>query len=263
MAKDKEKKKGKKGAGRTVTNIILVCLIAIALFSAFNLYKIASGYLESRKISKEATKIAGADDFTGDIDFASLQAMNPEVCGWIYLKDTIINYPIVQTIDNETYLTKRVDGTWGGGGTLFADYRTPRAFLDFNTIVYGHHMKDASMFSPLQKFRDESYGKSHSRFELIIPSGKYHLDVVAYMQIPGDHALYNYYGNSEYYKSYYVDMIRQNATYLTGTEFSTADRLVMLSTCSFEYEDARYVVIGKMVPWTDDEINAMSSKKKK
>lgn len=247
------KKSKNKRIRRTASNVILVCLIAIFLVSAYNVAKILLNYNKDRNTYKEVEKIASEGEFTGDIDFDSLREINPGIVGWIYLKDTIINYPIVKAPDNEKYLSVKFDGTWGGCGTLFTDCATEAPFDQFLTIVYGHHMRDGSMFNKLKKFKDPDYAKDHGRFELITPSGKFHLDVVAFCNQKSDSDLYQPNIRTEEGRESYINLINKRAEYTTGVEFGKNDQLVLLSTCAYEFKSARYMVIGKMIPWEKDK----------
>ena len=256
MEEKKNKRKSNSKARRIASNTILVCCILIMLFSGYKIFEIVKEYLAGQNSYKEAAKTASTEEFTGNIDFDSLQAINPEIIGWIYLKDTVINYPVAQGTDNDKYLHTLWDGSAAGCGTIFADYRTENPFEQMNTILHGHHMKDGTMFKPLKKFKDKSFADEHSTFEIITPTAKYHLQMVAFLNVAADSSLYQPNPTTDYEKSALVDLINQNAEYTIGVEFSASDKLVMLSTCAYEYDEARYIVVGKLVPWTEDEIKA-------
>lgn len=246
-------KRGEKSKTRNIaSNIILVCLIAIFVISAYNVGKILYNYYKDRSSYSKITDMAGADEFTGDIDFAKLKEVNPEIIGWIYLKDSKINYPIVQGQDNDKYLHTLYDGTYGGAGAIFADSETQAPFRQFNTVIYGHHMKDGSMFNNLKEFKNPDYEKSHSQFEIITPERKYHLYVIAFCNPKFDSDLHRPNITSDGGKQDYISLINNEALYTTDVKYGTGDKLVLLSTCAYEYEGARYVVVGKLVPWKED-----------
>lgn len=251
MAKKAKKKQGK--VHKAATNVILTCLIIIFLVSAFNVGKIMYNYYKDRSTYTKVATAAGTDSFTGDIDFESLWKINPNTIAWIYLKDSEINYPIVKAADNDKYLKVKFDGEYGGSGTLFTDCATEDPFDQFNTIVYGHHMKDGSMFAGLRKFKDVEYEKKHNRFELITPEHKYHLDVIAFCNERSDSTLYQPNVHSLANAADYVNLIKNKAMYTTDVEFDENDKLVMLSTCAYEFNGARYIVYGKLVPWEENK----------
>lgn len=234
------------------SNVILFCLFAIIIVCAYNIGTTLYKYHVGQKTYGDIAKLVKADEdfFTGDIDFDALKNVNSDVIGWIHLYDTPINYPVVQTTNNDTYLTKMFNGEYGGGGTIFADYRNQNPFKDFGTILYGHHMRDGSMFKALKKFKDEEYAKNHSTFELVTPEGKYRLEVVAFLNIPADSDVYNIVSATEASeKEEYTSILKNNAVYTMGSGFTSSDTLVLLSTCAYEYDAARYVVVGKKVAW--------------
>ena len=234
---------------RIALDIIMVCLAGIVVFSGYRVYKIMHDYKVNRDIYSKIAELAMPQGFTGDIDFDALREVNPDIVGWIYYEGTNINYPIVQGKDNDYYLHISFDGTWTLGGTLFADAITEDPFNQFNTIVYGHHMQDHTMFGDIKELLDTEYCKAHPQFELITPEGKYHLRICAFVHQPSDSAIYTTNFHDEEGKQEYINLIKSLATYITTEEMTAEDRLVILSTCAYEYQEARYMVVGKMIPW--------------
>lgn len=234
---------------RAAQNVIMVCLALIVLVSGYKVYTIIRDYRAGQAAYESISDQAQPGGFTGDIDFAALRRINPDVIGWLYYKDMHIDYPVVKGPDNETYLSKMFNGEWGGCGTLFADCITEAPFRQFNTIVYGHHMRDGSMFAQLKKLKDPEFWKEHPRLELITPEGRYHLEIWAFLNQPADSSIYTTNMVSETEKADYLALASGMADYTTDVEVTTEDRLVVLSTCAYEYQDARYMVVCKMVPW--------------
>ncbi len=246
-------KKRKSGKVRKIAmDVILVCLICIAGLSIYNIVKILNNYHIGQKTYNEIAELANIDieeEFTGDIDWDALLQQNPDTIAWLYLKGTKINYPVVQSKDNDYYLRRMFNGASGIGGTLFADYRAASDFSGFNSIIYGHHMRDSSMFGALKSYTSYDYAKENPRFELITPKEKYHLEVIAFLNIPADSSAYQIVTGGRDAKEQYISLINSLASYQTGVSYGPDDHLVMMSTCAYEYEDARYAVIGKLVPW--------------
>ena len=228
---------------RIATNVIMFCLAGIMLVSGWRVYTILKGYHDDRSSYDKVSEKAG-----DDIDFDALREINPDVIGWLRYEDTIIDYPVVQGENNDVYLSMLFDRTWGGCGTLFADCITEAPFRQFNTIVYGHHMKDGTMFACLKELRDPEYCKKHSRLELITPEGKFDLVIWAFLNEPSDSTIYTTNFKLEEDKQAYLNLIQGLASYITTANVTTEDRLVMLSTCAYEFEEARYIVVCKMVP---------------
>ncbi len=107
------------------------------------------------------------------MDFEALRESGPDIIGWLSLPDTAINYPVTQADDNEYYLRHLYDGTYNKVGCLFADYENKADFSDRNTIIYGHNMRDGSMFAMLNEYDEQSYFDTHKQMYLVTPEGGY------------------------------------------------------------------------------------------
>ena len=229
-------------------DIIIVCLLVVIGFSGYKIYTIVSGYMASRNTYEDIREDVAKEGFTGDINWDKLRKTNEDVVGWIYLEDSNIDYPIVKSHDNKEYLNTLFDKTYGVSGSIFVDCNTKKPFEQFSTVVYGHHMKDGSMFNNLKRFKDRDYADSHSRFELITPDEKYHLEVSAFLNIPADSYIYTS-NVPEDEREEFLTAINNLAEYKTDVKLKENDKIVVLSTCAYEYEGARYVIIGKLTPW--------------
>lgn len=244
-------------------NVITVCLVGIILVSGYKIGKTMWDYQVAKSaytnISEKTAKV-DPKQFTGVVDWKALKKVNPDVQGWLYQKGTVINYPVVQGTDNDTYLHTRFDKQWSGGGTLFVDYRMEKGFKGFNSIIYGHHMKDGSMFRSIRGYtKEEGYYDKHKTLELATPHGNYHLVVFsAFITKATDENTYKMtYDEAE--KQAYIDRAwEQSELPITrdSVDVTKDDRLVTLSTCAYDYEEARYIVMCKMVPWTKAEVQA-------
>ncbi len=182
------------------------------------------------------------------VNFSELLAQNSDVVGWIYGPDSPINYPVARAEDNDTYLYNFIDGTYTGAGTPFVDCLCPGDFSGQNTIIYGHHMNDGSMFASLSSYRKEGYYEAHPVLYLNTPSQNYRLEVFAgYVTDAGsDSYLLGFSDDGDYLR--YLDSMKSQSNFTTPITFSPQDRIVTLSTCSYEFFDARYVVQCKLVP---------------
>ena len=250
---EKDEKKGGNKAKRTITNIILVILLGVIAFSGWKIYNIMSAYSADRNSYDEISQAAQQGVFNGEIDFDALKEINPDVVGWVYLKGTNIDYPIVKAYDNSKYLHTLFNGNAGGAGTLFTDAGTMDPFNQFSTVVYGHNMNDGSMFHNLRKFKDPDFVKDHGTFDLILLDGKYHLEVYAFLNVASDSGIYriNVDGEDECQK--FINLINSQASYVANMTLTPEDRIVLLSTCAYEFDNARYVIVGKMVPWEEQK----------
>lgn len=244
-------------------NVITVCLIGIILVSGYKIGKTMWEYQVAKSaytnISEKTAKV-DPKQFTGVVDWKALKKVNPDVQGWLYQKGTVINYPVVQGTDNDTYLHTRFDKQWSGGGTLFVDCRMEKDFKGFNSIIYGHHMKDGSMFRSIRGYtKEDGYYDKHKTLELATPHGNYHLVLFsAFITKATDEDTYKMtYDEAE--KQAYIDRAWERSELpitRDSVDVTKNDRLVTLSTCAYDYEEARYIVMCKMVPWTKAEVQA-------
>jgi sortase B len=180
------------------------------------------------------------------VDFDKLLAQNPDVRGWIYCEGTNISYPILQGQDNQYYIHRLIDGSEAAAGSIFMDYRNSSNFGDLSTVIYGHHMRDGSMFGDLTDYASQSYYDAHPTFWILTPEANYRVDVLAGFVTPSDSDSYSMYSNSGEFHTYLEKCVQQS-DFVSNVRLSTVSRTVTLSTCSSEYENARYVVIGSLV----------------
>ncbi len=182
------------------------------------------------------------------VDFKSLCARCKDVIGWIYSPDTIINYPVVIGEDNAEYLHKGIDGSYIYAGTIFADFSCSSTFSDANTILYGHNMNDGSMFAKIMSYRTQEYYDAHPVMYLNTPSQNYRVDIFTAYTTPDNSDTYTFRFTDE--KSYqaYLTEVAAKSDIRTRVTPDTAHRIITLSTCAYDYENARYVVQGVLVP---------------
>lgn len=232
---------------RVAMNVIMICLAIICLVSGFKVFTMVKEYRDNRSVYDNLPGHDGG--WTGDIDFDSLRAINPDIVGWLYWEDTPVDYPVVQGEDNDKYLHTLFDGTYGFFGTLFVDSITEAPFRQFNTIVYGHHMKDGSMLAALRKLTDQNWCDEHPQLELVTPDGKYHLEIWAFLNQPADSSVYTTNFHDTGMQADYLGSIQSLAAYTTDVSVSPDDMIVLLSTCVAAEGEARYIAVCKMVPW--------------
>ena len=234
---------------RMAKNVIMVCLALIILVSGYKVYTILKDYWSNQGVYDELSEKIQKGGFTGDINFDMLRQINPDVVGWLYWEGTPINYPVVQGEDNDKYLHTLFDGTYGFFGTLFVDSITEAPFRQFNTIVYGHHMKDGSMLASISKLTDPSWCDEHPQLELITPDNKYHLEIWAFLNQPADSSVYTTNFHDADMQADYLGSVQSLAAYTTDVSVAPDDMIVLLSTCVAAEGEARYIAVCKMVPW--------------
>lgn len=195
--------------------------------------------------STENTTTAGdtAAEIPISVDFAALQKANPDIVAWIYSLDTVINYPIVKGTDNVYYLHRLVNGQKNANGTLFMDCQNTGTFGDENTIIYGHHMKNGSMFASLEKYKKQAYYEEHPVMYLLTPEKAYRLVIFAGFVTAADADVYTLqFGEGD--RQQWLETAMQRSDFQTDVQIEEGEPLVTLSTCDYTYNDARYVVLG-------------------
>lgn len=182
------------------------------------------------------------------VDFAALKQVNTDVVAWISAEESIIDYPVVQGADNEYYLTHLFNGSKNKLGSLFVDYRTPGDFSERSTVIYGHNMKDGSMFATLTQYKDQDYYKSHPAMQLYTPDGAYRLEFFAGIVADGDYEFIRYEFDNDTDFLDYIDTLKNESTFISNVPVAAHERIVALCTCSYEFNNARYALFGKLVP---------------
>lgn len=183
-----------------------------------------------------------------EIDFSALQQTSSDVVGWILSEGNAISYPVVQGDDNDYYLTHLFNGEPNKLGSVFMDYRSSGDFSDRNTVLYGHNMKDGSMFSSLIDYADQSHYDRFPEMVLYTPEGNYTIELFAGLLADGQSGLIcRTFGGDEEFQDY-VDSLKESSTFSCEVPVGPGDRIVTLCTCSYAYDDARYLLFGKLTP---------------
>ena len=264
--KQPEQKKKKKSD--VLLTIALIVAISVFCYAAFNLYHIYTEYKkgtdEYNQIEEMAVTERDADsaEVAGpnaqlkppiEVDFDKLKSVNEDVVGWIYV-DALpdISYPIVKGKDNQTYLHQTYEKNYNFAGTIFVDYENSGDFSDCNTLVYGHNMKNGSMFGHLKKFReDDKLYKQDKYFWILTPERNYRYEIItAYTTGVNSDTYTLFKGPGEEFEKYLETIKGYSEIQTDDTDLTIKDRIVTLSTCTGN-ESTRFVVQGKRVDAED------------
>ncbi len=187
-------------------------------------------------------------------EYKTLYEKNKKLIGWLKIDDTNIDYPVMQTSNNEYYLDHNYNQEYDKNGSIFMDCDCRVYPRSTNLILYGHHMKSGNMFGQLQKYAKESYGKKHSviQFDTIYEKGTYQVMYVFRSQVYNDtDVVFKYYqfldANSEDEFNYYMKEMAALSLYDTGVTAAYGDDLLTLSTCDHSQTDGRFVVVAKRI----------------
>ncbi len=187
-------------------------------------------------------------------DYKTLYNKNKKLIGWLKIDDTIIDYPVMQTSNNEYYLDHNFNQEKDNNGSIFMDTDCVAYPRSQNLILYGHHMKSGKMFGDLEKYASESYYKKHSiiHFDTIYEKSVYQIMYVFRTKVLKENEIaFKYYqfidaGSGEEFNSYMNEMA-QMSLYDTGVTAQYGDELLTLSTCDHSQTDGRFVVVAKRI----------------
>lgn len=182
------------------------------------------------------------------MDFAPLKEINDEIVAWLACEGTVIDYPVLRADDNDYYLNHLYTGESNRMGSLFADYRNSGLFTDRNTVIYGHNMKNGAMFGSLSEYKSQDYYDALPAMTLYTPEGDYTIELFAGTVEDGDYEFVQFDFESDDAFMEYVDAFRSRSTFTSDVVVEPTDRIVTLCTCSYERSNARYVVMGRLVP---------------
>lgn len=186
------------------------------------------------------------------IDFAALRAENPDVCGWITVPNTKVDYPILQSSkeNDDFYLDHGIDGNYNINGSIYIQRLNNNQFLDRNTVIYGHNMLNGSMFRTLHQFRDPDFFAANEYFTIYIPHHILTYRIFSAYRYDDRHILNSFdFADTEVYREYLdyatnpTSMIRNVRE---GVTVTTDDRIVTLSTCT-DNNAYRYLVQGVLI----------------
>lgn len=180
------------------------------------------------------------------VDFAALRESNPDVVAWIKCEDMAINYPVAQGTDNAYYLSHLPDGTESAAGAIFLDYRNAPDFTDDNSAIYGHHMRTGDMFTALENYKSQAFYEEHPSLEIYTPEGDYAMELLAgYVVDANWETLPLDFANVADFEKYIAE-IRRRSTFASEVAVSPEDRLVSLCTCTYDFSNARLIIVGKL-----------------
>ncbi|MBC1819157.1 class B sortase [Listeria welshimeri] len=234
---------------------LTVVVLGVFLFSG---WKIGTELYENnhnRTILDDAkavyTKEVTTTHVNGEVrnELKSLQKLNIDMAGWLTIADTEIDYPILQSTDNDYYLHHNYKNEKARAGSIFKDYRNTNEFLDKNTIIYGHNMKDGSMFADLRKYLDKDFFKAHPTFSYESGLTNYKVEIFSVYETTTDfyYIETDFPGKQDF--ADYLEKVQQQSIYKSNVKVSSKDRIITLSTCDTEkdYEKGRMVIQGKLV----------------
>jgi sortase B len=219
-------------------------------YSIYSIYCLNNKYQESaskyddiRKIYQKSTQTSSQKNIKNHNELLNI---NEDYVGWIDISGTSINYPIVKGEDNEFYLKHNFYREKDFSGAIFMDYRNSLEDFDRNTIIYGHNMKDKSMFSILSSYLDKSFYEKHTSLTMEIPhESTFKWEIFSAYKTKNVDWMKTSFESEDEFASF-LDSITKNSIFHSKTKFEEGDIILTLSTCTENNNDERMVIHAKL-----------------
>ena len=251
MSENTNNRKKKKAA------LIIIAVLLIALGSgsfAYYLYSENSAKHNQNEISSvvATTKTTQANTVENPIDFKSLQKKNSDIYAWIKVPNTKVDYPIVQSPDNDEMYLKHsaIDKSWVSSGAIYTEMVNTTSFEDRVTLIYGHNGYSDTMFTTLHKFEKKEFFDKNETFVIYTPSSKLTYKIVSAFKYDDRHIMNSFDFQNDSIFIEFLNMIQNPETNVKnvrenlGRELTKDDRIVVLSTCITNQRSSRYLVCG-------------------
>ena len=183
-------------------------------------------------------------------DFDALIGMNTDVCAWIMIKDTYVDYPVVKGADNIFYLRHAVSGVLNNAGSVFADYRHTAPFYEKNTLVYAHNQRNLRMFHQVLSYKDKEYMEEHPYIDIYLPDGSMQIYRVYSCYVESGTGAYQIRFPDEESFMKFVRYTQESALYDSGVPVFPDSRILTLVTCTNEADETRVVLHAVLVEQT-------------
>ena len=200
--------------------LIIIISICVLLYCSFNITRYLVNSSKNKKLMNNIKEIAVNDD------------------------DSIINYPVTQSNNNSYYLDHSIDNNYNPAGSLFIDYRNKSDFTDVVTYIYGHHMKNNTMFGNLVDYKDQSYYDNHKTMYLLTKDKSYKIEIFASLTVADGADIYNFINTDS--NQEIVKIAKECSDISSNVEVLEDDKIIVLSTCTYDFKNARFVVLGKL-----------------
>ena len=256
---------------KILLSMIFLIFIAGAVFTGFQIIRITGQYRTSDQLYAQLQSYAVVPDASGsgkttepeetegtaateetenvtlvypEVDFESLLQVNRDVVGWLYIEGTNINYPVVQGMDNRHYVSTLIDGTYNDAGSIFMDYRNSRELADPHTVLYGHNMQNGSMFHDICNYRTQDYYDKHPMGMIVTPEKNYYFEIISgYVASLADPSWQLEFVDDADLMNWVEDSVGRSSV-VSQAEPQPGDRIITLTTCSYEFNNARFVLVG-------------------
>ena len=251
----------------------LLVLLAV-VWSGYALWDNSRVYAAADNVQAGLLAFKPRPQEDNSLSFGQLRDINPDVCGWLTLDGTAIDYPVVQGESNFTYLNTDVYGSFALAGSIFLDVDCDADFSGRYSLLYGHHMENGRMFGAvsythlramengrmfgdLDKYKDGAFFRQNTTGTLTLPGGSYRLEVLACLVVPASEQAIFAPGKWRSDAGGLLPFVEENALQMDAQALRALEKepegaqFLAMATCSGEYTDARTVVLARMEPMSD------------
>ena len=207
---------------------------------------------EKAKATVQTEEKESEEQYESPIDFEELWKTNEEIYAWIQIPGTDIDYPIAQRADDDAYyLNHTIEGTEGLPGSIYTEAINNKDFTDFNTVIYGHNMKNGSMFAGLHKYEDEEFFKENPYVYIYLPDKTLKYQIFAAVVFDDRHIMYNFNYNTTEGRQRFLDEIMgvrtMESRFDEAVEVGTDSNIITLATCIGSQPDNRWLVEAVLI----------------
>ena len=232
---------------RIMECILCSILIGTILFGIYQVTRMSSGYVIAENEYKALqdnvqVNLGEHEKLPYDIHWETLYETNPNIVAWIKIEGTEVNYPIVQGDNNQYYLTHTVAETENKCGSIFLDYENTSDLSDKNTIVYGHNMKNGSMFRTITKYEKAEFFQEHPSVWILTPSYQIEYTLLSAHFTPLKGSTYDLHFENDSEFNNFLLKEKNNSIYDTNIPINNVKQTVILSTCKGSKNVNRFVV---------------------
>lgn len=259
-----EKYKARRSGKRKAMIIILIIALIVLVGAVIGIVAIKEQEVSDAKMNAQMKELAEKEPQISEgplepptasnepetdipIDFAALTLQNPDIYAWITVPGTEIDYPVVQNpLDDTFYLTHNTAGQESVGGAIYTELCNSKDFTDPNTVIYGHNMKNGSMFAGLHQYEDKTFFDENREVVIYIPGKKLIYHIFAAYSAGNEHIMQKYdFTDEVIFEGYIEDIFNlrdMKANIDKNIEITAEDKILTLSTCVKGQDEKRYLV---------------------
>jgi len=235
---------------QTVNIAVLTIVMLLISFAGYALWDSNQLHFAADKSHYAIYKPSIKD---GGKSFKELQALNAEVIAWLTVYGTNIDYPVTQGHDNMKYVNTNAEGLYSLSGSIFLDHNNSRVFIDFNSILYGHHMEKKAMFGEIGEFAKKDIFDSHTYGNLYFNEKNYGIETFAFIHTDAyDFSIFHANVGDDNRQAY-LDNLLAKAMYTRDIGVTIYDHIILLSTCSSTSTNGRDILVGRITEETHED----------